>query len=118
MPNRNLRITIDPDWQSMLRAASRKARSSQYQGEVLNFEKPELFLSRLTALHWNIVKTLLGVGEIPVREVARRVRRDVKRVYGDIEVLTEMGLLERTATGGVVCPFDDIHIDLHLTRAA
>jgi hypothetical protein len=29
-----------------------------------------------------------------------------------------MGLLERTATGGVVCPFDDIHIDLHLTRAA
>lgn len=118
MPNRNLRITIDPDWQSMLRAASRKARSSQYQGEVLNFEKPELFLSRLTALRWNIVKTLLGVGEIPVREVARRVRRDLKRVHGDIEVLTEMGLLERTSTGGVVCPFDDIHIDLHLTRAA
>lgn len=118
MPGRNLKITINPNWQAMLRAASRKARSMHYQGEVLNFEKPELFLSRLTALRWNIVKTLLGAGELPVREVARRVRRDVKRVHGDIEVLTGMGLLERTATGGVICPFDDIHIDLHLTRAA
>jgi len=118
MPRRNLKITINPDWQSMLRTAVRKARSERYQGEVLNFEKPELFLSRLTLLRWNIVKTLLGAGELPVREVARRVRRDVKRVHGDIEILTEMGLVERTVSGGVLCPFDDIHIDLHLTRAA
>jgi len=118
MPRRSLRVTIDPDWRSMLRAAGRKARSTEYQGEVLNFEKPELFLTRLTALRWNIVKTLLGAGALSIREVARRVRRDVKRVHGDIEALVEMGLLERSETGGVICPFDDIHIDFHLTRAA
>jgi predicted transcriptional regulator len=60
----------------------------------------------------------MGEGEIPLRELARRVGRDVKRVHGDIAVLTEMGLVERTDTGGVRCPYEDIHIDLHLRRAA
>jgi hypothetical protein len=31
-----------------------------------------------------------------------------------VQVLTGLGLLERDAAGGVVCPFADLHIDLHL----
>jgi hypothetical protein len=33
-------------------------------------------------------------------------------------VLVELGLIERTERGGLVCPFDDIHVDMHLKRAA
>lgn len=118
MQQRSLKITLDPDIGRFIRDASHKAQSSVYQGEVLNFESAELFLSRLTVLRWNIVKALLGAGELSVRELARRVDRDVKRVHCDIAVLCELGLIERTDNAGVVCPFDDIHIDLHLRKAA
>ena len=52
-----------------------------------------------------------------MRELARRVGRDVKRVHEDIVVLENLGLLERTASGGVVCPYTSLHIDMHLKAA-
>lgn len=118
MPRRTLKITLDPSLRRFIREAQRKAGSRSYQGEVLNFESPEVFLSRLTTLRWNIVSVLLGSGEMSVRELARRVGRDVKRVHGDVAVLTDLGLVERTKDNGVVCPFDEIHVDLHLGKAA
>lgn len=118
MARRTLKITINPDLKSFLSEARRKARAGGYRGETLSFEVPELFLTRLTALRWALVRALIGEGEVPLRELARRVGRDVKRVHGDIAALTEMGLVERTDTGGVLCPYEDIHIDLHLRRAA
>ena len=50
--------------------------------------------------------------------LARRLERDVKRVHEDAGSLVELGLIERTERGGLVCPFDDIHVDMHLKRAA
>lgn len=50
-----------------------------------------------------------------VRELARRVARDVRRVHDDVEVLAELGLIERTESGAVVCPFESVHIDVGLT---
>ncbi len=58
-----------------------------------------------------------GQGPVSVRELARRVARDVRRVHDDVEVLAELGLFERTEGGGVVCPFDAVHIDMRLTAA-
>jgi len=49
-----------------------------------------------------------------VRELARRVERDVKRVHEDVQVLVDLGLAERTEDGGVSCPFSQVHIDTHL----
>jgi hypothetical protein len=31
-----------------------------------------------------------------------------------VTALADLGLLERTDRGGVVCPFADIHVDMHL----
>jgi predicted transcriptional regulator len=50
-----------------------------------------------------------------VRDLARRVTRDVRRVHDDVQVLAELRLFERTDRGGVVCPFDAVHIDMRLT---
>ena len=44
-------------------------------------------------------------------ELARRVGRDVKRMHEDVQVLTELGLVERDEAGGVLCPYADVHID-------
>ena len=58
-----------------------------------------------------------GKGELSIRGLARMVGRDVKRVHEDIVVLAELGLLERTETGGVVCPYTSMHIDMVLNAA-
>ena len=118
MAPRTLTITMQPDWRTALRAAGRAAQADHYQGEALNFETPAAFFGRLTARRWALVQMLLGAGELSVRELARRAGRDVKRVHEDVTTLSELGLIERSARGGVVCPFDDIHVDLRLKRVA
>lgn len=119
MEKRTLTVTINPDWRAALRAAGRGAFAADgYQGETLNFETPAAFFSRLTEKRWAMLHALQGVGELAVRELARRLERDVKRVHEDAGSLVELGLIERTERGGLVCPFDDIHVDMHLKRAA
>lgn len=119
MEQRTLTITVGAQGWSDLRQAARAGfAADHYLGEFLNFETPALFFSRMTAKRWDIVRTLQGAGEMSVRELARRVGRDVRRVHEDVSALTELGLLERTPRGGVVSPYADIHVDLHIRQAA
>lgn len=118
MTERSLTITSDPDWRSALRAAGRQAQADAYQGETLNFEHPGDFLGRLTERRWALVRLLQGQGGMAVRELARRAGRDVRRVHDDVAALADLGLVERTDSGGVVCPFAAIRIDLCLQAAA
>lgn len=118
MAGRTLTITVDPDWQGALRAAARGAfGATGYQGETLNFETPAAFFGRLTERRWALLRLLQGAGTLTVRELARRMARDVRRVQEDVEVLSELGLVERNESGAVVCPFIDIHVDMHLREA-
>ena len=117
MEKRTLTITVQPDWKAVLRAAGGAGQAETYQGETLNFESPDVFLSRLTALRWSLVRQIMSAGEMSIRGLARRVGRDVRRVHDDVLVLAELGLIERTANGGVRCPFADIHLDMHLRKA-
>ena len=117
MTDRYLTITLQPDWKGGLRAAAKAAQSRKYQGEVLNFETPAQFFGQLTEKRWDIVRASLGKGDLTVRELARIVNRDVKRVHDDIVILSGLGLLERTDSGGVVCPFTSLHIDMYLRVA-
>ncbi|MFO8154468.1 MAG: hypothetical protein ACQERR_09170 [Pseudomonadota bacterium] len=118
MAQRTLTITVSPDWRGGLRDAARVAdRGEAYAGERLNFESPAQFFGQLTERRWALIQTLLGADVLSVRELARRVGRDVKRVHEDVTVLTTLGLVERTDAGGVVCPYSDVHIDMHLREA-
>jgi len=114
MNERKLTITLQPDWQAALRQAGRLAQTSSYQGETLNFESAAAFFGKLSEKRWMLLRALQGRGELAVRELARQVGRDVKRVHGDLKVLVELRLIERTAGGGVVCPFESVHIDMDL----
>lgn len=113
---RTLTITLQPDWRAALRQAGNRAQSSRYQGETLNLETPGAFFGRLTERRWALVTTLLGQDRLAVRELARRVGRDVKRVHEDVQVLAELGLVERDAAGGLLCPYADVHIDMHVQQ--
>jgi predicted transcriptional regulator len=118
MSKRTLTITLQPDWKAALRQAGRRASSRSYQGEVLNFESPGVFFGRMTERRWAIVRALQGQGEIALRELARRVERDVKRVHDDVQELFALGLVERGEGGGVMCPFATVRIDMELRAAA
>ena len=114
MEKRKLTITLQADWKSALRAAGKAAQQDSYQGETLNFQTPGAFFSRLTERRWVIINTLQQNGVTGVRELARQVGRDVKRVHEDAQILVELGLIERNDNGSLYCPYADIHVDMHI----
>jgi len=119
MEARKLTITMQPDWKAALRVSAQKAfKGDAAQGDRLNFESAAAFFGKLTERRWAMIHALQGAGEMPVRELARRVGRDVKRVHEDAGVLVALGLIERTERGGLLCSYDDIHVDMHLRHAA
>jgi predicted transcriptional regulator len=108
-----------PDTAAHLAAAMDAAMASDhYHGEGLHFASAALFFSRLTEKRWQLIHALQGAGEMGVRELARRLGRDVKRVHDDAQDLALLGVIEKTESGKLVCPFADIHVDMHLRRAA
>jgi len=117
MTERYMTITLQPDWKGALRAIGKAAQADTYQGEVLNFESPGHFFGQLTEKRWELVRTAQGKGELSVRELARLVGRDIKRVHEDVVILAELGLLERTQSGGLLCPYASLQIDMHLKAA-
>lgn len=120
MTQRTLTITLQPDWKAALRHVGQLAKARTYQGEVLNFESAAAFFGRLTERRWQIVNALQANGEVAMglRELARSVGRDVKRVSEDVQELSELGLVERSEQGGVLCPYAEIHIDMHMHAMA
>jgi predicted transcriptional regulator len=60
---------------------------------------------------------MTGQGPLTIREIARRVDRDVKAVHGDVHALLEAGVIDRTDEGLVVFPYDAVHVDFMLKAA-
>ena len=87
------------------------------QGTFISFTSIELLWKVLTAKRWEILHAMTGQGELAIREVARRVGRDVKAVHGDVVALLHAGVLERSGAG-VVFPYDAVHVDFTLGKAA
>ncbi len=88
------------------------------QGEHISFETMELLWKVLTPKNWELLKVMTGAGPMSIREASRRVGRDVKAVHGDIHVLLKAGMLVRTDDGRVAFPYDAIHVDFMVTKAA
>ena len=83
----------------------------------ISFATPELLWKVLTAKRWDVLKAMAGQGPLTLREVARRVRRDVKAVHGDVHALISAGLVEKTEAGQVAFPFDAIRVEFTLRAA-
>lgn len=83
----------------------------------LAFETPELLFKTLTGKRWELLRTMAGAGPMTIREAARRVGRDVKAVHGDVHALLDAGILDKTAEGRIVFPFDAVHVDFMLKVA-
>jgi predicted transcriptional regulator len=70
----------------------------------------------LTPLRWDILKVMTGAGPLALREIARRVGRDVRGVHTDVHALLAVGLIERDEAG-FRFPYDAVHVDFVLKAA-
>lgn len=93
------------------------AFGGEEQGERISFASAELLWRVLTEKRWAILRVMAGAGELSIREVARRVGRDVKAVHGDVHALLDAGVLDRTDAGKVEFPYSAVHVDFMLEAA-
>ena len=110
-------VTLNVSSPDMARRRTAAALRGKAQGNFISFASAELLWKVLTAKRWEILRAMTGQGELAIREVARRIDRDVKAVHGDVRALLLAGVLDRTERG-VVFAYDAIHVDFTLTKAA
>jgi predicted transcriptional regulator len=108
-------LSISSEEDAKQRAA--RAFRGEAQGEFISFASIELLWRVLSAKRLEILQTMTGQGPLSIREVARRVGRDVKAVHDDVIALINAGVLDRD-DGGVVFPYDAVHVDFTLRKAA
>ncbi|MGZ8218424.1 HVO_A0114 family putative DNA-binding protein [Methylomagnum sp.] len=87
------------------------------QAAHIGFASLEDLWKTLTLKRWELLRAMTGAGPLAIREVARRVDRDVKAVHGDVQALLNVGLLDKTDTGQVVFPYDEVRVDFVLKAA-
>ncbi len=92
-------------------------KSGRATAPRISFESPELLFKVLSGKRWELLNVMTGAGAMSIREVARRVERDVKAVHGDATALLNAGLLSKTDDGMIVFPYDAIHVDFMLKAA-
>ncbi|WJR67715.1 transcriptional regulator [Neorhizobium sp. CSC1952] len=85
---------------------------------TLSFPSWELLHRVLAPKRLEIVQVMTGQGPLSVREVARRVGRDFKGVHSDVDMLLGSGVIDRAEGGGVVFPYDRIHLEFDIEAAA
>ena len=95
----------------------RRAFQGKKQGAFISFATPELLWKVITPKRWEVLRAMTGAGPVAIREVARRVDRDVKSVHGDIQALLKAGVLDRADDGRIVFPYDEVHVDFVLRAA-
>lgn len=110
-------VTLEVASREELTRRALEAFKNKRQRARISFATPELLWKVLTARRWAILKTMAGHGPLPIREVARRVKRDVKAVHGDVHALIAAGILERTETNRVLFPFDAVRVEFTLRAA-
>lgn len=90
------------------------AFQGQEQGAHISFSSVDLLWQTLTKKRWEILQAMTGAGPLSVRELARRVGRDVRRVHDDTQALLDAGVIDRTEDGRVEFRYDAVHVDFML----
>ena len=112
-------VTLDvrPPEKVMAQALAAAKSGRPARTARISFATPELLWRVLTAKRWEILKALCGIGPVSIREVARRVGRDVKAVHSDVTALLMAGVLDRTESGLVEFPYETVKVEFVLEAA-
>ena len=95
----------------------RRAFAGHDEGSFIGFASVELMWKVITPKRWELIRAAAGAGPLAIREIARRVGRDVKSVHGDVSALLKAGVLDRAEDGRIEFSYDEIHVDFVLRAA-
>lgn len=110
-------VTIGIGGLDHTKARMARAFKGRAQGAFISFASVELLWKVITPKRWEILRVMTGSGPLAIREIARRVGRDVKSVHGDVTALLKGGLVDRSEDGRVVFPYHELHVDFVLRAA-
>jgi predicted transcriptional regulator len=111
-------VTLDVSSRETTNRRFLRAYEGEPQGEIISFESPALLFKVLSGKRWEVLNFMTGSGPMTIRELARRLGRDVKAVHGDVHALLNAGILQKTDGGQIVFPFEALHVDFMLKEAA
>ena len=94
----------------------RAMTTGKHATPFIGFADERALWSTLTPLRWDILKTMTGAGPLALREIARRVGRDVRGVHTDVHALLAAGIMTRDEMG-FCFPYDAVHVDFMLKAA-
>jgi predicted transcriptional regulator len=80
----------------------------------LDFESLESAWKLLNAKRWAILRVMAGQGPLAIREIARRVGRDVRAVHSDVRALHLSGVIDKSPEGKMILPYQVIRLDFTL----
>jgi predicted transcriptional regulator len=66
----------------------------------------------------HILRAMAGAGPLAVREIARRVERDLRAVHSDLQHLSQAGVIDKDEAGRLILPYDTITFDVTLDARA
>jgi predicted transcriptional regulator len=107
-------VTLSVAARAEINARARAAFGGKAQGDRISFASVELLWQVVSPKRLELLRAIAGAGGLSIREIARRVGRDVKAVHGDVHALLDAGLLDRTPGGLVVFPYDGIRVEFDL----
>ncbi|BAO44980.1 HVO_A0114 family putative DNA-binding protein [Thiolapillus brandeum] len=93
----------------MLDLAEDKALSSR-----ISFDNVEALWKILSPKKMELLQSMAGQRYLSIREIVRRIGRDVSAVHCDIQALADAGLVERNCERQARFPYDEIHVDFVL----
>ena len=110
-------VTIEVSDLKTTRERMKAAFRVEAQGCFITFPTHEDLWTTLRANRWAILKAMTGAGPLGVRELARRIGRDVNGVHTDAQALIASGVIEKTEDGTLLFPYDAVRLEITLKAA-
>lgn len=84
----------------------------------ISFDSAEEMARVMTPTRWRLIEAMTGAGPSGVRELARKIGRDVKGVHTDAAALVNHGVIDRTDDGKYLFPFERVLVQFEFRAAA
>jgi predicted transcriptional regulator len=89
-----------------------------FGGPRYSFPSLERFWQVMTPPRWDLLTVLAGQPPMSLASVAAKLTRDQGEVAADAEALAVIGVIDRTEDGTLDFPYDGVHVDFMMTKAA
>ena len=111
-------VTIGVSSMEDANARALAAFRGETQGAFISFPTIESLWTVLTPGRWALIRALAGQEPMSLRAVARLLERDVKNTHTDVHALLNAGILDRKGDERIVFPYDAVHVDFTIGKAA